>query len=485
MEIRKKIGFFLGPLFFLISYFSPLLPQNPKAHYIFSIFLFVITWWVSECIPIPITALLIPVLITVFQIAPAKEAFAPFADPVIMLFMGGFILARGMSFHSLDLKLAHSILSLKVVASKKSRIILSFAFTTSFISMWISNTATTAMMFPIALGVLGSSLNKASEKGKDSFTTFLMLTIAYSSSIGGIGTPIGSPPNLIAIGMLSRLTGYKINFFQWMVIGFLVIVPMHIFLFLLMKIKLGNSNPQISLPSFPERECGGLNRGQKNVLLAFLITVFLWVSPGIISLFLGREHSFYLWLERHFPESVVALIGASLLFLLPVNLKKGEFTLHVKEAMKIDWGTLILFGGGLSLGLQIFESGLAEEIGRFIISSAGNKESLLAITFFSVTFCVFLTEVASNTASANIAIPIIIALSKAASINPVVPVFASALGCSFAFMLPVSTPPNAIVYGSGYIPIQKMIKIGFILEIVGIVLICLGVGVIAPMIGLI
>ena len=193
MEQRKTIGLLLGPLLFLVAYFFPLLPQNPKAHSLLAVFLLVVVWWVTECIPIPITALLIPVLITVFQIAPAKDAFAPFANPIIMLFLGSFILARAMSVHGLDQKLAYSILSLKSIAHKKTRILFALGLITIFLSLWISNTATTAMMFPIALGVLGTFNSEKEEKGTSSFSVILLLTLAYSASIGGIGTPIGQP----------------------------------------------------------------------------------------------------------------------------------------------------------------------------------------------------------------------------------------------------------------------------------------------------
>lgn len=488
MELRKKLGFLLGPLFFLLAYFSPLLSQNPKAHRLLAIFFLIVVWWVTECIPIPLTALLIPVFITVFRVASAKEAFAPFANPIIMLFLGSFILARAMSVHALDQKIAYSILSMKKIAHKKSRILFAFGLTTIFLSLWISNTATTAMMFPIALGVLGTFHSEIEKKGAPSFRLALLLSLAYSASIGGIGTPIGSPPNLIAIGLLEKLADYRITFFQWMVIGFLVLIPMYLFLFFFMKFKLRtekNSKLSVDLHSFKSSKEAGLSRAQKNVLAAFSVTVFLWTFPGFISLVWGREAPLFLWFQQHFPESVAAIIGAGLLFLLPVNLSRGEFTLSLKEALKIDWGTLLLFGGGLSLGFQMFETGLADVIGKFFISSGGSAASLSLITLFSVAFSVFITELTSNTASANMIIPIIIAISNSASINPLPPVLGSAIGCSFAFMLPVATPPNAIIYGSRMVPLPQMMKFGFWMNIAGIILIWIGIRFIASFLGLV
>jgi sodium-dependent dicarboxylate transporter 2/3/5 len=489
MEIRKKIGFFLGPLLFLLTYFSPLLPQNPRAHDLLSVFLLIVVWWVTECIPIPITALLIPVFLTAFRICTVGEAFAPFTNPIIMLFLGSFVLARAMCVHGLDQRLAYSVLSFKDIARKKTRILFSLGLTSMFLSLWISNTATAAMMYPLALGILDSFQEHKKKNERSSFGVALLLTLAYSASIGGIGTPIGSPPNLIAIGMLDRLIGYRVTFFQWMVIGFLVLIPMYFVMFFLMKGKLLKGKKEEGIGrdvfSLAKKQSPRLSLAQKNVLLAFSVTVFLWVFPGIISLVWGRDAALYIWFHNHLPESVAAVIGASLLFFLPVRPKQGEFTLSLKEAMQIDWGTLLLFGGGLSLGFQMFETGLADAIGNFFISLGGSSASLTLITLLSVMFSVFLTEVTSNTASANMLIPVIIAISTAASIDPLPPVLGSAIGCSFAFMLPVATPPNAIMYGSGMIPLPRMMRIGFWLNMAGIIIIWLCIRFLVPFLGLI
>ena len=489
MEPRKKIGFFLGPALFLLTYFSPFLPQNPRAHDLMAVFLLVVVWWVTECIPIPVTALLIPVFLTALRICPVGDAFAPFANPIIMLFLGSFILARAMCVHGLDQRLAYTVLSIKGITKKNTRILLALGLTSVFLSLWISNTATTAMMYPIALGIMGTFGDENHAKKRMPFSVILLLSLAYSSSIGGIGTPIGSPPNLIAIGMLEKLIDYRVTFFQWMIIGFLVMIPMYIMLFIQMRWKLRNmpgtiSTKRFSLPR-PSGKDKRLSTAQRNVLIAFSVTVFLWVFPGFVSLGWGREAPLYLWLHSHFPESVAAIIGAGLLFFLPVRPRNNEFTLSLKEAIHIDWGTLLLFGGGLSLGFQMFETGLADSIGKFFISMGGSTAGLSLITLLSVTCSVFLTELTSNTASANMLIPIIIAISNAASINPLPPVLGSAIGCSFAFMLPVATPPNAIIYGSGMIRLPQMMKTGFWLNVAGIAIIWLVVGFLVPSLGLI
>jgi sodium-dependent dicarboxylate transporter 2/3/5 len=494
METRKVIGFFLGPLLFVLALISPVMAHNAPAHHLLAVFLLVVVWWVTECIPIPVTAFLIPVFLTVLKITPVKEALAPFANPIIFLFLGSFILARAMCVHGLDQKLAFSVLSLKSIARKRSRILLALGLVSLFLSMWISNTATTAMMLPIALGILESFPQEDIKKGRTSFGVILLLTLAYSSSVGGIGTPIGSPPNLIAIGMLEKLIDYRVDFFQWMMLGFLVLIPMFVALYLIMrsqvKERLELSGEKKDAVSVDFSRLGssiepGLNRAQRNVLAAFSVTVFLWTFPGIVSLILGRESPLYLWLHARFPEAVAAMIGAGLLFFLPINLKRGEFTLSLKEGLRVDWGTLLLFGGGLSLGFQMFETGLADAIGRFFISLGGDSASLALITFLSIALSVFLTELTSNTASANMIIPIIIAIALAASINPLPPVLGCAIGCSFAFMLPVATPPNAIIYGSGKIRLPQMMKYGFWLNLTGILIIWLSLTFLAPLLGII
>lgn len=489
METRKKAGFFLGPVFFLLAYFSPLLPQNARAHDLLAVFLLIVVWWVTECIPIPVTALLIPVFLTALRVCPVGDAFAPFANPIIMLFLGSFVLARAMCVHGLDQRLAYSVLSFKGIATKRTRVLFALGLTSVFLSLWVSNTATTAMMYPIALGVLDAFRDDVKTKKGIPFSVILLLTLAYSSSIGGIGTPIGSPPNLIAIGMLEKLIGYRVTFFQWMVIGFSVILPMYFALFFHMKWKLRKATSiggtkKAAFPR-PDEISHRLTTAQKNVLIAFSVTVFLWVFPGFVSLIWGRSAPLYIWFHGHFPESVAAIIGAGLLFFLPVRPRKNEFTLTLKEAIRIDWGTLLLFGGGLSLGFQMFETGLADAVGKFFITMGGSSASLSIITLLAVTFSVFLTELTSNTASANMLIPIIIAISNAASVNPLPPVLGSAIGCSFAFMLPVATPPNAIIYGSGMVRLPQMMKIGFWLNVSGIIIIWLVVGFLVPSLGLI
>lgn len=270
-----------------------------------------------------------------------------------MLFLGSFILAEAMHVHGLDRKLAALLLSRRSLARQKSRLLLAVAIVAAGLSLWISNTATTAMMFPIVLGLLRSFGNfSSSSKARTTLGLVFLLTIAYSASIGGIGTPIGNPPNLIAIGMIDKFLNYQMTFFQWMVIGISILIPMFFILYFFMKLQLKRAgiedrieiNKEPLLISTP-----GLTRAQKNVLTAFTITIVLWVGPGVVALVAGKQAPLYQWFTQHLPESVAAVIGASLLFFFPVNLKKGEFTLSLKQALQIDWGTLLLFGGDYPL----------------------------------------------------------------------------------------------------------------------------------------
>jgi len=486
METRKIIGFLLGPLLFVLALALPVLSGNPESHRLLAVFLLIVVWWVTECIPIPITALLIPVMITALGVASVRDALAPFANPIIFLFLGSFVLARAMCVHGLDQRLAAAVLGRRSLAGRPTRILFALGLTSLVLSMWLSNTATTAMMYPIALGILDSVRGVRPQDARSSFGVPLLLTLAYAASIGGVGTPIGSPPNLIAIGMLERLVGYQINFFQWMLMGFMVLLPMYAVLYGLMRFRLRKekpaqeTGPEAWIDPGPKR----ISRAQRNVLLAFSVTVFLWIFPGVVSLVAGRESGLYIWLHDRFPESAAAIIGALLLFALPVEPRKGIFTLSLKDAMRIDWGTLLLFGGGLSLGFQMFETGLADSIGKFFISLGGSSAGPVLITFLAVSLSVFLTELTSNTASANMIIPIIIAITQAAGIDPLPPVLGCAVGCSFAFMLPVATPPNAIIYGSGMIPLPQMMRVGLRLNIAGILIIWLVIAFLVPALGI-
>ncbi len=493
-KIRKTVGLFLGPALAILFYFIPMPSLSFNAHMLTVIISWIVIWWVTEPIPIPITALLGAVLCVILGVADAKTVFAPFADPIIFLFLGSFILAKAMSVHKLDKRIAYSIMSIKWVGNSSGRILFVFGAISAFISMWVSNTATTAMMLPIGIGIIYALAEMMSEKtGKKvnasslKFGTGMMLMAAYASSAGGIGTPVGTPPNIIGIAMIEKFTHVKIPFFQWMLFAVPLLVVMYIFLFLLMYFmhrpemkKIEGSREYVR---GEKNKLGHWSKGEKNTLFAFIVTVVLWIAPGVFALLGGTSSNIYKDYNALVPEGVAALIGAVLLFLLPVDWKGKEFTVTWKQAIGIDWGTLLLFGGGLTLGNLMFETKLAEAVGRGLMSLSG-AGSLWGVTLASIYIAIMVSEATSNTASANMVVPVIISLCLAANINPVPPAVGATLGASWGFMLPVSTPPNAIVYGSGMVPITKMVRAGIIFDIAGGVIIWAGLRVLLPIIGL-
>jgi sodium-dependent dicarboxylate transporter 2/3/5 len=354
--------------------------------------------------------------------------------------------------------------------------------------MWLSNTATAAMMYPIGLGVLGAIMNlNAQAAGKSKFGTGMMLMVAYTASIGGIGTPIGSPPNLITIANIEKIIGVKIPFVSWMGVTVPIMIVMFVFLyFYISKIypppqKDASSSADYILEQ--KKLLGRWTRGQINALIAFLVAVVLWIYPGILAVIEGTQGVHYVHYTRVFPESVVAILAACLLFILPTNWQKREFTISIKQAMSIDWGTLLLFGGGLAMGDLMFKTGLAAAIGDGLVNLTG-ASTLLTITALAIFISMVLTETTSNTAAATMVVPIVIAIATQAGVSPIPPALGAGLAASMAFMLPVSTPPNAIVYGSGLVPITKMIKTGFWLDVFAYFIILAGVMTLPQLVGL-
>jgi sodium-dependent dicarboxylate transporter 2/3/5 len=493
-RLRRSIGLFLGPLVFLTLSLLPMNNLSSRAHTLAAVIGWVIVWWITEPVPIPATSLLGAALCVLTGVTNAKGAFAPFGDPIIFLFMGSFILARAMSIHGLDKRFAYSILALPFVGHSSGRILFAYGAITAFISMWISNTAATAMMFPIALGIITALADLlARQKGSPvaaerlRFTTGMMLMAAYASSTGGIGTPVGSPPNLIGLAMLDKFAGVRIPFFRWMLFAVPLLVIMYAFLYVVMYLL---HKPEVSRikgsREFVRAEVeklGPWTRGQKNALIAFLTAVGLWILPGFLALFAGTSSSFSRLYGERVPEAVAALFAALLLFLLPLDWKKKEFTLTWRQAVQIDWGTLLLFGGGLTLGDLMFQTKLADEVGRGLLHLFG-ATSLWGLTLAGIYLAIIVTETTSNTAAATMVVPIMISIAQAAGVNPIPPAIGATIGASYAFLLPVSTPPNAIVYGSGLVPITKMIRAGALLNITGGLLIWACLRILLPLLGM-
>ncbi|MHB8971599.1 MAG: SLC13 family permease [Pirellulaceae bacterium] len=484
---RRTHGLWLGPATFVLAWFLPLPALSTEAHRLLAVMSLVVVWWVTEAIPIPATALVGAALAVICGITNATDAFAPFASPTVFLFIGSFIIGQAVSTHQLDRRLAMSLLSFTLVRGSIGRIRIAFGLLCLGVSAWMSNTATMAMMLPVAVGVL-TAAGVANRRGSPSYASGFLLTIAYAASIGGIITPVGTPPNLITLGLLDKLAGVKINFLTWM----LLMTPL--------ALALGTAMLVAGTRLFPtpaegsrdasdylqgvERRLGVWTRGQRNCAFAFGVAVVLWVTPGALAAFGLGDLPWVKILTGRLDEAVVAVVAASLLFVLPVNWRERQFTIGWSEASKIDWGTILLFGGGLSLGRLMFVTGLAEYVGHTVVAWSG-VESLWGVTAMAAALGILLTEITSNTAATNMLVPVVISIAQANGVSPVAPALAACLGASMAFMLPISTPPNAIVYGSGLIPITAMLRFGIVLDLLAFVIIVAGLRVLAPLLGLV
>ena len=480
---RRTIGLFLGPTLLVLLIALPL-PIPLPAHRLAGVLAMMVVFWVTEALPLAVTAMIGPVLAVILGVAPARQAFASFADPVIFVFIGGFILAEGMFVHGVDRRIAYTALSQRFVGASATRIMLVFGGITMLLSMWMSNTATTAMMFPIGLSIC-AHLARSGASGARQFALAIMLITSFGASIGGLGTPVGTPPNLIGVGMLERLTNTDVTFFQWMVLG----VPIMLLMFVFAAAQFYFAGARgvtidagsTALVREELAKLGAVTRGQRNVLGAFAATVALWVTPGLFALAGAENSQFARAYAQAMPESVAAMVGASLMFLLPIDWRARRFTLTWEQAVRIDWGIVLLYGGGLAMGTLAFDTGLAEALGKGITSWLPSPSTTSLTMLFTAT-AIVLSEATSNTAAANMIIPIAIAVAQAAGVPPIEPALGATLGASMGFMMPVSTPPNAIVYSSGFIPITKMMRYGIMLDVVGFFVIVGSVLLLGPLV---
>ena len=481
---RHIFGAIFGPLCALLVYFTQIEGLSPESHKLLAIMTLVAIWWITEPVAIPVTSIIGPTLCVVFGVVKMKEAFAAFANPMIFLFMGGFIIAKAMMVNGLDKRIAYGIMSMKWVGDSPRRIFLAIGLACMICSGWISNTATAAMMFPIALGLLEAIREMMAANGKHinlsnyKYATGLMLMTAYACSIGGVLTPIGTPPNIIMLGFLNELApeAPHVSFFDWMVWGFvamvLYFVIAYVALWRMFPADVKHIDGAQEFISERVNSLGKWTRAQKNTLFAFIVAVVLWVAPGVLSIIYGSDAAIVKDYNKLFPEAIAALIGALLLFFLPVNLKSGEMTLKWKDAIAgVEWGTLLRCGGGLAMGGLMYTTGLSEWIGDAIKAMMGGHPSeIMFVAVFSIA-ALLLSELTSHTAATNLIGPIAIGTALSMGFSPIPVAVGIALSSSLGFMMPVSTPPNAIVYASGYIPITKMIKSGVIIDFIGILVI--------------
>ena len=483
----RLLSFFAGPFAAATVYFLPFPSLSPNAHMLAAIMAAVVIYWIAEPIPLPITALLGTAFCVLAGLGSAKSVFASYAHPIIFLFMGSFLLAEAMAVHGLDRRFAAWILSFAWVGVHPRRILLAIGIVTAFISMWVSNTATTALMLPIALGLLATIHGTpAHELGE--FRIGLMLMLSYGATAGGMATIVGTPPNLIGAALIAQQAGVSISFVTWMAVG----LPLATLLLLVAWTVLWWLHPAETsmLPGLAQRlqeqklALMPWTRAQVNASVAFGTAVVLWIVPGLFAAVWGLDNPLSLWLKAHLPNELVAILAAGLLFFLPTNLSKGEWTVSWKQAAGINWGIIILFGGGLAFGELMVETGLSHSIGQGVMALFGSQ-TVWSLTAGSIVVAVLVSELVSNTATASMVTPVVIAIAQSAGVSPVAPALGACLGASLGFALPVSTPPNAIVYSSGFVPIKSMLRTGLLFDLLGAVLIWLTLRLLCPIVGLV
>ncbi|GAB6190811.1 DASS family sodium-coupled anion symporter [Desulfocastanea catecholica] len=469
--MRQKIGLVVGPVLFLTMLFMPTPSgMEPMAQKMAAVACLMATWWMTEAIPIPATSLIPIALFPLMGIMDTAKAAAPYASHLIFLFMGGFIIALAMQRWELHRRIAMNIV--RVVGFSPGRLIFGFMAATAVLSAFVSNTATTVMMLPIGLAIITHVITEGKKEGLDKTIDFspenfafglnLMLGIAYAASIGGIATIIGTPPNTVLAGYLQKTYGYEITFANWMKVG-VPLVAIFLPLCWLWLTKFANPMKLKKVPGGRAlivaelKAMGRMGAGERWTALVFGLTALGWIFRTKLT-FLFTD-------PKLITDATIAMTGALILFLIPINLQKNIFVMDWRWASKMPWGVLILFGGGLSMAGGFKETELATWIGSQV--SLLDTAPILVLVIAVSTLIIFMTELTSNTATAAMVMPILSAVAIGLGQNPLLLVVPAAIAASCAFMLPVATPPNAIVFGSGYVTIPQMVKSGFGLNILG------------------
>ena len=461
--LRARAGAVLAPVLFAAVWLSPL-PLTTEQHRLLAITVAVIVGWISEVLPIPVTALLIAPAMVAAGITDAKTAFAPYADPLLFLFYGSCFIAAAMSRHGLDRRIAQSLLNSSLIAGVPWRTRAGLMVVGMLLSMWISNTASTAILMPILLGTMavGRDTPIADPKLRAALTGGLLAT-AYACSVGGMGTLVGTPPNMITARLLKE-TGVVIDFLSWMKIGvptaFAIVLVIYT-LFSRLYPPSSRFGPTPQAAAAAPRPMGPLSRGEQVTALAFMLAIIGWVVPGVLKAIASPLSPA---VSKALPAGGVAILASSVLFLFKEG-KARQPVLPWREARDIDWGLIMLFGGGISLGSAMFDTGLARELGRGFIALTGVRD-MWTLTAVAIGFTIFFTEVCSNTATSNMVVPLVIGVTAELGVSAVPPALGVGLAASCAFMMPIATGPNAIVYGTGHIPLPTMVRAGIVLNLV-------------------
>mgnify|MGYP001278594517 FL=1 len=475
MITKKNIGLFLGPIVFvLINFFYEPKNLSSEGIAILASTLWIAIWWMTEAIPIYVTSLLPIILFPLSGGLELKLTTASYGHKFVFLFIGGFILAIAIEKWKLHKRIALNII--KIVGTKKSNIILGFMIATAFLSMWISNTATAVMILPVGLAIISQLKDnpKTIENENIVFGKTLMLAIAYSASIGGMATLIGTPPNLVLAGVVKTSFNVEINFLQWMSFG----LPISIFLLFIcwkylttIAYNFSDQNFESGLNEIDKqlKELGKVSYEEKSVLIVFILTALAWVTQSFL-------------IKQFIPaidDTIIAIFAAIILFILP-NKEGSKKLLSWADAVKLPWGILLLFGGGMALAKGFDSSGLAIWIGSQM--NFFNAIPLLFLLLILIAIVNFLTEITSNLATTAMLLPVLVALSETIEVNAFFLLVGATVAASCAFMLPVATPPNAVVFGSKILSIDDMIKKGFWMNLISIFILTAAVYWILPII---
>jgi sodium-dependent dicarboxylate transporter 2/3/5 len=457
--IRQRLGLFLGPLLFIAILLTSPERMAPAAVVVAGVTIWMAVWWISEAIPISATALLPIVLFPAFGAMEVADVTAQYGHHIIFLMLGGFFIAIAMEKWNLHKRIA--LFVVHTIGIGPRRIIAGFMIATAFLSAWISNTSTAMVMMPIGTAVIASISAKQSDSN---FNVALMLSIAYAASIGGMATLVGTPPNLIFAGVYQSMFGVQVNFFEWAYFGFpLATVMLAITWFYLTHIGYRIQKDEIpgsgELIKAEMTRQGKITREEKHVLMVFALVALLWMSRGLLW---GK----YL---PHITDASIAISGALLLFLIPAREKTS--LLSWEDTEKVPWGVAILMGGGFAIARGFADTGLAEWVSQSLSFLVIMPVFLLILA--TVTITKIFTEITSNTATATILMPIAASIAVTLGISPFGIMAAVAISSSLAFMMPVATPPNAIVFGSGYVTIPQMARAGLWLNLVTVVIVSL------------
>ncbi|WP_111682075.1 SLC13 family permease [Winogradskyella tangerina] len=472
--LSKRIGLFLGPLLFIgLQLFSfELISKN--ADTVIATAIWMIIWWITEAVSISVTSLLPLLIFPLFKVMPMAEVGANYGSPIVFLFFGGFVLALALEKVNLHKRIALSII--KLTGTTPNKVILGFMLATAFMSMWISNTASTVVMLPIALSVIHLLINDEDgfTKKDRNFALSVMLGIAFSANAGGIATIIGTPPNSVLIGLLENEYQIEVTFLNWLVMGLpFSAVLITIIYFILIKLFPNKGlvfDASKSVINEELKQLGKISPKEKQVLYTFAVIVSLWIFRTLINKLLP---------DLAIDDTMISVLGAIALFAIPHNLKKGDFILHWSDTKKLAWGILILFGGGLALAKGMSATGIVDIVANAIASS---NISILLTASLLIVLMLFMTELMSNVALTAVLAPVVAGIAIGLELPILYLLIPVTMASSCAFMLPMATPPNAIVFASGYVKVHQMARVGIILNLISVGLLILMFQFVIPLI---